>query len=355
LILQAISAAYGAAVTWRRKSYARDPRRVRRLLRPVVSVGNLRAGGSGKTPIVAHIARLLLDMGERPAILTRGYGRRQERAGVTVVSDGTRMLVDVDVAGDEPLMLARALPDVPVLVNGDRYLSGRLAEQHLGATIHLLDDGFQHVALARDVDLLLVDEADLSDRVLPAGHLREPLTAATAASALLVTGGPAGVDRLSHTLAVATAFTVSRAIGIPRMLISGDPVASSDQPVFATAAIARPERFFGDLAVAGWSVAGRLVFRDHHHFTAADLARIAAEARKAGAALVLTTEKDAVRICARDVDGLPIAAVPLAATIEPRDTFREWLFARLATSHSARGNLQSARRSPHAEPLTNPP
>ena len=132
------------------------PSRRRRLSQPVVSVGNLRVGGSGKTPIVAHIARLLLERGERPAILTRGYARRCRPDGVTVVSDGTTILAGIESAGDEPLMLARALPGVPVLVGANRYLSGRLAEERFGATVHLLDDGFQHLELARDVDLLLV-------------------------------------------------------------------------------------------------------------------------------------------------------------------------------------------------------
>ena len=166
---------YGAAATWRRRWYSRDPARARRLTRPVISVGNLRVGGSGKTPVVAHLAQLLVERGERPAVLTRGYARVRPKAGVTIVSDGTRVLEDVAASGDEPFMLARALPGVPVLVGADRFASGLLAESQLGVTVHLLDDGFQHVCLARDIDLLLVDEADLNDHVLPAGRLREPL------------------------------------------------------------------------------------------------------------------------------------------------------------------------------------
>ena len=180
-LIQTLSAAYSAAAAWRRAWYARDPSRRRRLTRPVVSVGNLRVGGSGKTPIVEYIARLLVEQGERPAVLTRGYGRRVARDGVTVVSDGTRVIADLDEAGDEPLMLARALPGVPVLVGADRYLSGLLAERRLDATVHLLDDGFQHLELARDVDLLLLAEEDLQDQPMPGGRLRERLEAATAA------------------------------------------------------------------------------------------------------------------------------------------------------------------------------
>ena len=153
MIVEALSVVYGAAASWRRRWYAATPSRVSRLSRPVVSVGNLRVGGTGKTPAVAAIAQLLLDLGERPAILSRGYARQQPSGGVTIVSDGSQVLADVAHAGDEPLLLARTLPRVPVLVCSDRHRAGRVAETDLAATIHLLDDGFQHVQLWRDVDL----------------------------------------------------------------------------------------------------------------------------------------------------------------------------------------------------------
>lgn len=146
--------ALGARV--RRRTLSRSDAQ-RRLDWPVVSVGNLSVGGSGKTPLVAYIARLLEDAGERPAILSRGYARTRPEDGVTVVSDGIRLRADIERAGDEPLMLSRALPRVPVLVSADCYLAGRLAELRLGATVHLLDDGFQHMVLARTVNLLVLD------------------------------------------------------------------------------------------------------------------------------------------------------------------------------------------------------
>src|SRR5262249_45523942 len=152
---------------WRRRWYARDPARTRRLVRPVVSVGNLRVGGSGKTPGVAHLARLLVERGERPALLMRGYAGARKAPGVTVVSNTQHLLADVAAAGDEAYMLARSLPGVPVLVGADRYLSGSHAEREFDVTVHLLDDGFQHLRLTRQVDLLLVDPGDLKDRVLP--------------------------------------------------------------------------------------------------------------------------------------------------------------------------------------------
>lgn len=303
------------------------------LSKPVVSIGNLRAGGSGKTPAVLHVARLLAASGERPAILTRGYARRINTDGVTAVSDGSRVLASLDSAGDEPLMMARALSGVPVLVCADRYLAGRFAEAHYGVTVHLLDDGFQHLTLARDLDLLMVSEDDLSDRVLPAGYLREPLSAAAHADALIVTAGyESAAARVGRALGVATTFLATRSIGAPRRIQSGDPVVvPPGEPVFLVAGIAQPDRFFSDAESAGWHVAGTLAFRDHHPFTQRDITRITARARAARSSIVLTTEKDAVRLAACDLSALPIASVPLALTIEPAAPFKEWLLGRIAS------------------------
>ena len=179
---------YGRAARFRRAWYGRQPYRTRQLAQPVISVGNLVVGGSGKTPLVSALARLLVAAGERPAILSRGYGRIRAVDGVVVVSDGHDVLVQTSQSGDEPQMLARALPGVPVLVSPDRYLAGCLAERTFGCTVYLLDDGFQHVQLARDIDLLVISRADLNEWLLPWGRLREPLEAAAAADALLVSG-----------------------------------------------------------------------------------------------------------------------------------------------------------------------
>lgn len=334
-MIQTLSAVYSAAAAWRRAWYARDPSRRRRLTRPVISVGNLRVGGSGKTPMVEYIARLLVERGERPAVLTRGYGRRRHQDGVTIVSDGTKVCADLDEAGDEPLMLARALSGVSVLVGADRYLCGRFAERRLGASVHLLDDGFQHLELERDVDLLLVAEEDLQDRPLPAGRLREGLDAAAAADAALITAGyDTAAERIGRGFGISPVFRVTRAIGAPR-LIAGtrdSVVVPAGSRVFIVTGIARPDRFVADILAAGWEIAGSLEFRDHHRFDARDVKRIAADARAAGSAIVLTTEKDAVRLAVCDLGELPIASVPLVIGIEPADRFREWLAGRLRAS-----------------------
>jgi tetraacyldisaccharide 4'-kinase len=345
-LIRAASSLYGAATTWRRQWYARHPSRQRHLGRPVVSIGNLTVGGSGKTPVAEYVARLLVEHGERPAILTRGYGRRVSTAGVTVVSDGTTVRATIDTAGDEPLMLAQALAGVSVLVGADRYLSGRLAEDRYGATVHVLDDGFQHLAIARDVDLLLVSEEDLTDLPFPAGRLREPLAAAASADALLVTAGyPAAVERIARALHATTSFGLTRVLGAPRRIASprDSVVVPPDSRVFALAGIARPTRFFSDVESAGWRVVGTLAFRDHHRFSQRDIRRIARAAKASAAAIVLTTEKDAVRLAACELGDLPIASVPLRATIDPADAFRDWLLARI------RDASRTQNRAPRTE------
>ncbi len=331
-MIRTLSSAYSAAAAWRRRWYAADPARQRRLVQPVISVGNLRVGGSGKTPIVAHIARLLVAQGERPAVLTRGYGRRIVSPGVTVVSDGQRVLAGLDDAGDEPLLLARELPQVAVLVGADRYLSGHLAETRFGATVHILDDGFQHLELARGTDLLLVGEDDLSDLPLPAGRLRESIAAAASADAALVLAGyPSAADRIGRAFKVSPVFRVTRTLGVPRMIAGArdSVVVPSGSRVFAVAGIARPERFFADLTSVGWEIVGSMTYRDHHRFTRRDVERIAAAAKASSAAIVLTTEKDAVRLAAHVLDDLPAASVPLHVGVEPAEGFRDWLMGRL--------------------------
>jgi tetraacyldisaccharide 4'-kinase len=323
---------YTAVAVWRRQWYARQPSRRSRLSRPVISVGNLSVGGSGKTPVVGYIARLLVDSGERPAILTRGYGRRRSGERVTVVSDGAVIRAGVYSSGDEPLMLARALPGVAVVVSASRFLAGRLAEGKLGATVHVLDDGFQHVQIERDVDLLLISEDDLSDRPLPGGRLREPLTAGAAADAVLVSAGYlSAVERIARAVGVTTAFQVTRALGAPRTIskVPESVVVPTQSRVFAVAAIAQSDRFFSDVAAAGWHLVGTMSFRDHHYFTQSDIRKIEKAARAAAAAIILTTEKDAVRLETCDLTGLPFAAVPLIVGIEPAAPFREWLLGRI--------------------------
>ena len=324
---------YAALAGHRRAAISRTPGRVRRLGRPVVSVGNLAVGGSGKTPLTALVVRLLAEAGHRPAILSRGYGRTAPDPGVTVVSDGRRLRADLPRAGDEPLLLARALPGVAVLVCADRYLAGRLAERHLGATVHVLDDGFQHLQLARDVNLLIVDHADVErPRLLPAGRLREPLSAARAADALLVAGADADhdVEATGAMLGVATAFALHRDVEpAVEESVDGPRRLEAATRVLVVSGIARPGRFVAEAASGGLEVAHALAFRDHHPYTAADVARIEAERRASGAAAVLTTEKDFVRLLPLRPWPFRLAVRPMTVRVEPAEAFAAWLLNRV--------------------------
>jgi tetraacyldisaccharide 4'-kinase len=329
--LKFLSPVYARAAAWRRAWYARHPEARRRLNVPVISVGNLAAGGSGKTPVVATLARWLASRGERPAILTRGYGRRRVKEGVVVVSDRNEVLVSVATSGDEPQMLARSLRGVPVLVSADRYLAGCLAERRFGASVHLLDDGFQHFALERDVDLLLVSPEDLDDVVLPGGRLREPLSAARAAHALLVHGTAEDALAASARLGVERRFRVVTTFGAARVL---EPFGALMPPMsgmraLAVAGIARPRRFFEAARRHGWDVVQELAFRDHHWFDAADLTRMLAMARAARADVILTTEKDAMRLLNLPLAPIPrtFAYLPMTVAIEPAAEFYDWLAA----------------------------
>ena len=272
-----LSGAYGRITGMRRTWYARRPERRRRLHHSVISVGNLATGGSGKTPVVAAVAGLLRNRGERPAILTRGYARRESTEGVLVVSDGERVLEPVSRSGDEPQLLARTVSGVPVLVSSDRYIAGVFAERQFGVTVSILDDGFQHVQLERDIDLLLVSMRDLHERVLPSGHLREPLDAARFADALLVTGTEEDVAHVAGALGHQTAFRVAPRYGVLRRAgrvrsdSAGRVLSDPPERMLAFAGIARPERFFNALRSLGYDVARELTFRDHHWYTAADL------------------------------------------------------------------------------------
>ena len=325
---------YDEAAWRRRQWYRRRPRARRRLARPVVSVGALAAGGSGKTPLVAWLARLLVEMGERPAILSRGYRRADPVDGAAVIRDFQRVVGSLSVAGDEPWMLARALERVAVVVAADRHLAGRLAEARLDATVHLLDDGFQHFQLARGTDLVLLSAADLDDpRVLPAGRLRERLAAARCADALLLVDVPADRGaRVRRALRPARLFHAHRRAGPVRVRQPGRWTGAVDRGarVAALAGIARPERFFADVRTAGFEVVRALAFSDHHRYRPRDVERVQAEARRAGAQAIVTTDKDFVRLEPWLPFDPALATMPLTCAVTPEEPFRAFIARQLA-------------------------
>ena len=336
-----LSAAYGQIAQARRAWFARRPHTRRRLGVPVVSVGNLSVGGSGKTPTVAALAKLLLAAGARPVILSRGYARREPVDGVLVVSDGRLVFEPVARSGDEPQLLARTLPGVPVLVCPDRYLAGMLAARRFGASVVLLDDGFQHLELARDIDLLLVRPEDLREELLPAGRLREPLSAAGAADAIIVPGSFGEAASVAAMLPTGPVFTLEHEFATPRLVRPfGDAVPEgaygTSRRLVAVAGIARPERFFKTVEGLGWEIAQPMIYRDHHWFTRKDVGAIHDAVQTLGAGGVITTEKDAVRLTSLALPhDIAWTYVPMRAAIEPAGEFKDWFMARLAEARTA--------------------
>jgi tetraacyldisaccharide 4'-kinase len=308
--------AYRAAVAWRNRRYDRPGAAVHPGI-PVISVGNLTVGGTGKTPLTAWIASHLLEDGRRPAIVSRGYGGSSGR-GPCVVSRGAGPLVPAGVAGDEPVLLARRLPGVLVVVGSDR-LAGARAAREAGADVLVLDDGFQHRRLARDLDLVLLDSHDPfgAFRLLPSGPLREPVASLKRADAVILTRSRPGeplpfLERVirRHAGDVPLLRAGHRATGFVDAAGSAQPPPGR---AVAFCGIGSPDTFLVDLLSEGVEVLEERRFPDHHRFRPAELAEIAALARRHGAVPV-TTEKDLVRLPGPvplpDVLALRIEAVP---------------------------------------------
>ena len=322
-----------AQAAWaRRRWYERRPDARRHLQHPVISIGNLSVGGTGKTPVVALVSEWLLSRGERPAILSRGYGRRVRDVGVVVVSDGREIKTTLDMAGDEPLMLARGLPRAIVAVCEDRYLAGVVAERRFGATVHVLDDGFQHVALARDFDVLVTTPGEIANgRVLPFGRLRERREAAARAHAVVVIGADAAAARTE-----AWALGIGDAVGATRIVGSvGSGGSGKPGGVLAIAGIGQPQQFFEGLRDASIDVRATKIFPDHHRYTRKDLAGIEAARQAAGADLVVTTAKDFVRF--DPLAPLPFCLEPvsLSLTLDPPNALFDSIEAALVRARSA--------------------
>jgi tetraacyldisaccharide 4'-kinase len=339
--LNPLSAVYGRIAALRRVWYTRFPGMQYRLPCPVISVGNLVVGGSGKTPIVAAIAQLLLRQGERPVILSRGYRRRTRPEAIVVVSDGTRVLVPVHDSGDEPQMLARLLPDVPVVVCARRYRAGQEAMSRFTPTVMLLDDGFQHLQLARDIDLLVISPADFEADLLPAGTLREPIAAGSAADAVIVPGSLEEAAAVSSALGVARAFSAFARYEPFRSLADGAAMTiAGGTRVIGVAGIARPGRFFKAVESCDVRLEREISFHDHHWFSRRDVERVERSAREAQASLVVTTEKDAMRLAGMRFS-MPWACLPMRMALTPESEVFAWLRQRL---HAARQPAEAGAR-----------
>jgi tetraacyldisaccharide 4'-kinase len=286
-----LAAIYGGVVGARNALYDRRLFRARALQGPVISVGNLSAGGTGKTPFVILLCELLKSRGIKFDVLSRGYGRKTR--GVRVVEPGG---FPRDF-GDEPLLMARRL-EVPVLVGEDRYEAGRFAESRFGPQLHLLDDGFQHRGLARDFDIVLVTPEDARDRLLPAGRLREPLRALERADAVVLASGAAPE---SFALVDKIVWRVRRGI-VPKSV--------PERPI-VFCGIARPQNFLLQLRAAGIDPVAEAFFRDHHSYTEKDIRDLLQLRQRSDAGGFVTTEKDAVNLGAYLGALAPLAVIPL--------------------------------------------
>ena len=317
--------------------YARGVLRCRALGVPVVSVGNLTVGGTGKTPAVELVVRTLLELGRRPAVLSRGYGRRG--GGIQVVADGTSIRLDADEGGDEPFLLARRLPGVPVLVGAHRYAAGRQAVERFGARAIVLDDGFQHRTLAKDLEIVMARARAPwgNGRLLPGGPLREPLGALGRAQLIVVTGARAPDD----VAEVAAAARV-HAPGVPILAARHVPTecwdAGNMRPLgpdalrglklFAFAGIGSPDGFRQTLEDTGAVETGFARFADHHWYTRAEVAALEQRARAASAVGLVTTEKDWARLRRLPPRGVPLYVLAVRLALLSGDVAWRAAFAR---------------------------
>ncbi|WP_426745792.1 tetraacyldisaccharide 4'-kinase [Myxococcus faecalis] len=300
--LTALSWSYAAAVQLRRALYDKGLLRAERVegLR-VLSVGNLNVGGTGKTPAVLYLAEQLVRAGRKVGILTRGYGRRSREP---LTFTGAQPLPSVEDAGDEPLLLATRCPSVRLFVNPDRVASALRARDEFGLDTVLLDDGFQHRRLARDEDLVVVDEAvGLGNgHMLPRGPLREPASSIRRATLLWVRTSAAAVGEPPAVRLPREAESIPRVRARYGPSAWVDPEGMSHPPerlrgqgVLALAGLGRPGGFLKTLRTLGVEVVDAALFPDHHRFTAEELEDVVQRAARRGV-VVVTTEKDAVRL-----------------------------------------------------------
>ncbi len=325
-VLSPLSPLYRGVTALRAALYDKRILPSKGLPKPVISVGNLTTGGTGKTPLVIEIARRLAAEGLRPAVLSRGY-KGKSKEPVNRVSDTTRILMDADNAGDEPFLIAKKLPGTPVLTGRNRYAAGMEALQRFAVDLFILDDGFQHLPLKREVNILLMDGEKPfgSGRCLPGGNLREGPAALRRADLIVLTGSPTAKDRSTikslaprasfHFIRFERAGVVEIGSGrdLPLPFLQG-------KRLFAFAGIARPERFYQALEEAGVILAGRQSFPDHHRYSLEELKALVDKAKARQAEGLITTEKDAVRI-ASFPEGLPLYGLQLGVVPDNPEEF----------------------------------
>jgi tetraacyldisaccharide 4'-kinase len=339
LLLYGCSRVYARIVETRVRRLLNHGGGIQQLPRPVVSVGNLTTGGTGKTPMTAYLASLIQSWGLKPVILSRGYGGSAEGRGV-IVSTGQGPRVPAAVAGDEAFGLAQRLPEVPVVVGKNRFAMGIEAARQLAPDCFLLDDGFQHVRLHRDLNLVLLDYRRPfgNGHLLPRGHLREAPSALGRADAVILTrsdlGSPSEPDLSRYCQAKPVfrsrhrstlAFRWEAGQPGPRVDGGGIPAGTA---VFVFSGIADNAAFRNAVRAIGGRLVGFYAFADHHPYSQRDLAKIQVAAKAAGARVIVTTAKDAVRL-PRPFDWSQDLLIAEAELVFDTDHFKRYIRGKL--------------------------
>lgn len=322
---------YGLVMSVREQLYSKGVFRQENPGVPVVSVGNLVLGGTGKTPAVIHIAQLLIEHGYTPAIVSRGY-RGRAKDNINVVSDGESILMDPVAAGDEPVLIAQSLAGTPVVTGKKRILPARYAVDHFGANIIILDDGFQHLGVSRDINLVLFDAGSLAgnSRIFPAGPLREPIAALKRTTAFLITGQTNDNKARSESFAelIGEKFPnipVFRARNSRPLLTDTKAQVVSAETVedaFVFCAIAHPERVRSSVESIGIHIVGSRTYEDHSPYTQKTITSLCGQAAQAKAKYLITTSKDFVKI---ENFHFTLPLLVLQIKQEPEPTFNEYI------------------------------
>ena len=344
--LTLLSVGYRVALGIRERAYQWQVLSTGRLACPVISVGNITLGGSGKTPMVELLALSLRELGAQPAILSRGYGRKTR--GVHVVADQDGVKLGPREAGDEPVLLAERLPGIPVIVGENRFEAGRVAVQACGATAVLLDDGFQHRTLHKNLEVLVVNGRSPwgNERLFPRGMLREPLSALRRADVVVITnpGDASDVQAAAGTIrrynerapVLAGAYEVveARRIGTDTRVAAGG---LEGRRLLAFAGLGSPRGFAETLTASGVNLAGLVEYPDHHWFAESELGELARQAQAIGADGLVTTEKDWVRLRGLGLPTLPLWVVAVRLRIESGFNTLLQTLGRTLDAASARG------------------
>jgi tetraacyldisaccharide 4'-kinase len=325
LLLPPLSALYGAITRTRLSLYQRGTFHTTKLDRPVISVGNITAGGTGKTPLVEWISKTIAERGKKVCILTRGYGRENPQRQV-VVSDGATILATPTEAGDEPYLLAtKLLGSAAVISNIDRISASRYAIEHFASDCFVLDDGFQHLRVARDLNIVTIDATNPwgGGELLPYGRLREPIASLNRADCVVLTR----TDQVENTGALTT--QIRDLIGGRHMFTSKmralKDLLPTTAPVAAFCAVGNPQSFFTQLTKAGYNVVLQKAFSDHHAYTQQDVDHLLHEASHAGATNLITTAKDAVKLRSLSFT-LPWHVFEIEIAIQNEDEFKQLIF-----------------------------